>query len=118
MYRRLTGFLLWTLLTCGVCSTPGFAQQPPQPPPAEADEQERPKYEESVIVSASKVEQALERSKQGTSMPSAFATLEASAGMQVSGEQPPAMTMPMSEGWSPARSSATSAARLPVSPFV
>ncbi len=59
MCRRSTGFLLGTLLTCGVCSTPGFAQQTPQPPPAEADEQERPKYEESVIVSASKVEQAL-----------------------------------------------------------
>ena len=39
----------------------------------------------------------------------------ASAGMQVSGEQPPAITMPMSEGLMPARSIAMSAARRPVS---
>ena len=57
------------------------------------------------------------RSNDGTLRSSSLAMRLASAGMQVSGEQPPAMTIPMSEGLMPARSIAMSAARRPVSAF-
>ena len=52
-------------------------------------------------------------SKAGTSSPNSQATAEASAGMQVSGAQLPATTMPMSDRLRPARSMASFAALAP-----
>ena len=67
--RPLTGLLVGLLLWSGSASptaaqapasSPAQPQPPPQPPPpVEAEAQEAQKYEEEVIVSASRTEQAL-----------------------------------------------------------
>ena len=54
-------------------------------------------------------------SKDGTSRPRAAATVQASAGVTMSGAELPEITMPMSRRSMPARAIAISAARRPVS---
>jgi iron complex outermembrane receptor protein len=72
-YRAASGILMGLLLAWSGSASPVFGQAPaapqtppapagqpaPQPPPAEAEAQEKQRYEEEVIVSASRTEQAL-----------------------------------------------------------
>ena len=67
---------------------------------------------------AAKLEQAELKSKVVALIPNSAAMVQASAGIRCCGEHPPAMTIPMSLAWSPARLRAMRAAIAPVCELV